>query len=377
MPQVGAVGDLAQVTEGGVAEGAGQRVPLGGDHAEDDHGHTQGEEEEAPFEQGGSGPGHSPAEDHAGHQGQPAGGLQRRPQRSGGDLPGGDGPDAQSPPAVEIAAVRSRTYGSGGSRRRVCPLDGRPVEGGRGRQGRAVLGPHGHPDGQGCPDQDVLTAGVGPLVETHDRRPALVGESHVDGRGDGSDDGHGQNRPQAPRRAELPPQVEQNQHDRRPHDVELLLDGKAPHVLEHRRLSGGGEVVAPSHDEVPVGHVEQRGQRVEAQAGELAGAGEYLDEDGHSHQHHQEGGQEATGPAGPELAQADGQAPRPLTKEQGGDQEARQDEEDVHAEEAPAGHRRATVVEHHAEHGHGPQAVQRRDVAEHDGATPAPAGVER
>ncbi len=163
-----------------------------------------------------------------------------------------------------------------------------------------MLGPHGHTDGQGGTDQDVLAPGVGALVEAHHRRPALVLEPHVDRRSDGADHGHGRRGPETPRRPQPPTEVEHDEDDGRPHDVELLLDGERPHVLEHRGLGRGGEVVPSAHDEVPVGHVEQGGQRVEAEAGELPGARKDLHDQGHTHQHHQEGGQEAAGPTRPQ-----------------------------------------------------------------------------
>ena len=120
-----------------------------------------------------------------------------------------------------------------------------------------MLGPHGHADSQGRADQDVLTARVGPLVQTHDRRAALEGQAHVNCRGDGPSHGDTQHRQQTPRRPELAAEVEQEEYHRGPYDVELLLDGQGPHVLEQGGLGGGLEVIAASRDEVPVGHVEQ------------------------------------------------------------------------------------------------------------------------
>ena len=134
---------------------------------------------------------------------------------------------------------------------------------------------------------------------------------------------------------QLPAQVEHEQGHRWPHDVELLLDGERPHVRQRRGLGGQDEVVAAADDEVPVGHVEQGRERVEPEVGELPRGGEHLGVDGHPDQHDQQGGQQPAGPAGPELAQPDGQPLGPLAEQQRGDQEPRQDEEDVDGEESP------------------------------------------
>ncbi len=234
-----------------------------------------------------------------------------------------------------------------------------------------MLGPDGHRAGQGRADQHVLAAGVGALVQTHDRGTGLKGQAHVDGRCHRPDHGRGQHGPEAPRGPELPTQMEQDQDHRRPDDVELLLDGQRPHVLERRGLGRGGEVAAATDDEVPVGHIEQRGERVEADSAELPRATEHLHEESHADQHHQQGGQEPAGPAGPELTQLDGQPFGPLPQQQGGDEETRQDEEDVDAQKSPGSHRCTTVVEEDARHRHRPEAVQCRDIGEHDGSAPA------
>ena len=232
-----------------------------------------------------------------------------------------------------------------------------------------MLGPQGHADGQGRPHQDVLATGVGPLVEPHDRGAVLVGEPHVDGRGDGPENGGGQQGPQATGRAQAASEPEHDQGHRRPHDVELLLDGQRPHVGQGRGLGGEVEVVPPAGDEVPVGHVEQGRQRVEAEVGELAGGGEDLGVDGHPDEHDQEGRQQPAGPAGPELAEPDAHPLGPLAQEERGDEESRQYEEDVDAEETPAGQRRPPVVQHDAQHGDGPQPVEGGHVTEADRPT--------
>ena len=48
----------------------------------------------------------------------------------------------------------------------------------------------------------------------------------------------------------------------RPNEVELLLDGEAPEVLQRTRRAELGEVARPLRGEVPVAVVEERGQSV-------------------------------------------------------------------------------------------------------------------
>ena len=78
------------------------------------------------------------------------------------------------------------------------------------------------------------------------------------------------------------------------------------------------------------------------------------------------GRQQLSGAAGPGLAEADAQPFGPLAEEQRGDEEPRQDEEDVDAEEPAAGQRCSPVVEHDPEHGDGPQPVEGGHIAETD-----------
>ncbi len=66
------------------------------------------------------------------------------------------------------------------------------------------------------------------------------------------------------------------------------------------------EVVGTRIDEVPVGHIEQRGQTVAAQGRVGAGRHQEGGEEGNPHQHEKETGQQATGPADPESGQTDG-----------------------------------------------------------------------
>ena len=68
------------------------------------------------------------------------------------------------------------------------------------------------------------------------------------------------------------------------------------------------------------------------------------------------------GPGGTRRTQPDGGAAVPLTDQQSGDQEAGQDEEEVHAQVAAVGPVQAEVIGHHRSHGQGPEPVERRHV---------------
>ncbi len=133
---------------------------------------------------------------------------------------------------------------------------------------------------------------------------------------------------------------------------------------EQRRQAGLVEVVAAGQNEVPVGHVEQRREGIEPQARVGARRGHEGGVEHHEDQQQQQGGQQAPGPPGPELPERDGVPALPLRDQQRGDEEAREDEERVHPEEARRQPRDAPVVGHHPEDGEGTHAVERRDVGE-------------
>ncbi len=303
MPQVDAVGDLADVDEHRVAEGLRQAARPGGHHAEDDHGHGDGDGELAAGEQEAGRPVEPAHRTSSRGQGRPAEHLGAHRRVVDGSSHAAIGLDARAPPALGVApapggcpARRCRpTDGSG-------PAPGRPV-GHRSGQRPPVPGPHGQADGQRRADQDVLAPGVGALVEAGDRRragtttacrpprpaprprrrpaPATAG-----GRGGGAGRGGGGPGPPAATRCRTAPRWP------------ATTCGTAA------RAGREGEVVRAAHDEVPVGHVEQRRQRIEPQGGELARGGEEVGVGGHADEQQQEGGQQAPGPPGPELHRA-------------------------------------------------------------------------
>jgi hypothetical protein len=136
-------------------------------------------------------------------------------------------------------------------------------------------------------------------------------------------------------------------HDeqQRPDDVELLLDRQRPVVLERRGTDtlDRVEVVDALMGEVHVGsecrgpeRVDDHPARVDqAHPGQREEHGDDRDQGGRR--------QDAPGPAGPERAEGDRPGLLHLSVEESGDQEARDDVEDVHADEA-AGQERDSGV---------------------------------
>ena len=222
----------------------------------------------------------------------------------------------------------------------------------------APLGEQHETDGERAADEEALRAGVGPEVGPVGVEAAVVHDVHPDGRRDG---GRAAQREQCP---QAPGEVHDGEHHERPDHVELLLHRQRPRVQQRRGRRRLVEVVRVDEDEVPVAHVEERRQRVEAQCPVRPLGHDDGGEEGHEEQHQEEGGQQAAGPAGPERPELDRQRLAPLADEQRGDEEAREDEERVHAHE-PAVHVRDPAVEqHHGRDGAGPHPVERREVGE-------------
>ena len=85
---------------------------------------------------------------------------------------------------------------------------------------------------------------------------------------------------------------------------------------------------------------------------------------GDAHQHHQEGRHQAADPVAPEAGQPDAGVLAELGHQQAGDQESRQDEEDVDPEEPAAGPREPPVEEEDQDDAERPDPVEGRDPPE-------------
>ena len=126
------------------------------------------------------------------------------------------------------------------------------------------------------------------------------------------------------------PQPEQEQ---RPDEVELLLDGQRPQVLEHRRSPRGLEVGLAVQDVPPVGGVD------EGRDGVLAHTLRRILGDGHrqqrrADQYKEERREESLGASLVEAPELDASGVAKLTEEQRRDEKPGEGEEDVDAEEA-------------------------------------------
>ena len=199
--------------------------------------------------------------------------------------------------------------------------------------------------------------GVGAEVE-----PVDVGgveeQRHLRRRGERPRDGHHEQDAQRPR------ELHDAEEDQRPDQVELLLHRQRPGVDQRRGKAGHVEVVRARNDEVPVGEVEERGERVAAQRRIGAGRDEDAVDDGDADEHDEERRQQAPGAAGPEGPQPDGAPLAPLHDQERGDEEARQGEEAVEEEEPARGQVHPGVHAQDGEHGDAPNPVEGRQVGE-------------
>ena len=155
--------------------------------------------------------------------------------------------------------------------------------------------------------------------------------------------------------------AEAGQDQERPDQVELLLDGQRPQVPERRGRAELGEVGDVVEDEPPVAEVEDPRRQVAAQGGQLAPVEQRGPAHGHE-QHHEQGGQEPSGPPDPEVLQPDPAVTAVLGHQQIGDQVPREHEEDLHAEQAARGPPEVEVVGDDGQDGDGADPVQPRKV---------------
>ena len=168
-----------------------------------------------------------------------------------------------------------------------------------------------------------------------------------------------------------PPRVpasepEQREHEqRRPHEVELLLDRERPEVLDRRGRLSLLEVVAPERGKMHVGG-EERGP--DAVGDHVSGAHEVeemLRRDRRHDEREHGGGQDAARAADVEAHERHAPGLERLRQEQARDQEAGEDEEDVDAHVAARQARDSRVPERHEQNGDGAQALDVRPVPHH------------
>ena len=152
-----------------------------------------------------------------------------------------------------------------------------------------------------------------------------------------------------------------HQHER-PYDVVLLLHRERPGVLQRRWRVTLREVVGVAEHEDPVGNPEERGDGVLAHCCDGPGR-EQLAQRDDRHRHHDQRGQQPSGPADPEPGQVYPAGAAEFVEKQRGDQESAQHEEHVDADESAGDAGDASVVGQHQCDGQRADAVQRRDAS--------------
>ena len=209
-----------------------------------------------------------------------------------------------------------------------------------------------------CADEQALGVGVGAVVEPCQRRSLMEAQRHPEARGDSTGAGQPEDG------SSTPPEAEDSEEDERPDQVELLLDRQAPGVGQRRGRCRGDEIVGSLDDEVPVGNVEDRPQGIAAEVRVAATSRSEPDEERTEAHHEEQRRQEASGPSRPERDQGDGFGVAKLLDQKGGDEEAREHEEAVDAEEAGWQPGDPSVVEEHTDDREGSNAVETWQVAD-------------
>ncbi len=206
-------------------------------------------------------------------------------------------------------------------------------------------------ESQGGPDEQGGGMGIRAVVEAGGVLAGRIPDGHGQGRGGRAQPGTGHPRP--------PPAAgaQDRGQDERPDQVELLLDGQGPEVLQRRGRPEHREVRLVTQRLPPVARVGDGGQQAGPQRRQLIWL-EHGDRGRDGGQHHRQAGQQPAGPADPEAAQVKPAAVVPRGGQQVSDQVSADDEEHVHAEE-PAGQPEESLVEgQHRQHRDPAQPVQ-------------------
>ena len=294
---------------------------------------------------------------HAQQQPQPAGRVGRRHQ----DQDHGER-EQHEPAAVEEGVEFARLPDH--DRDHEQPEPAQPIECLPRLRGDLPAQPATWPDHrQGAAEEQLESAGVGPVVDPGGVGPGLVEDRHQDHRDEAEEHGReGQARAHAAGRLALGDQLQPEQQDERPDDVELLLDRERPEVVERARRFEAREVGDVAEDLLPVVDVEHGGDDGVA---ELLGLGRPEDGDpgDDDHQHHEQRRQQAAGAGEPEGPELDPPDPRELREQDVGDQVAREGEEDADAEQPPGRPAEFEMEGDHRQNGYCSQPVEPGHVA--------------
>ena len=219
-----------------------------------------------------------------------------------------------------------------------------------------ALGVHGPDKRQPCADEQRERARVGAVVHAARVARGVVHHDHAERRG------AGQNQAETADAAVVDAGTVEPQHDERPDEIELLLDGERPEVQNRAGLRDGLEVRLLAEDIPPVGEPEQRGEQVGLELVEQALVQEERGERGHD-DHERDGGEQAPHTADPEALKVDPVRLGKLDAQDSGDQEARDDKEHRHAHQAAGGPGQVEMVGEHGDDGQCAQAVDARQIA--------------
>ena len=144
--------------------------------------------------------------------------------------------------------------------------------------------------------------------------------------------------------------ADREQQERRPHEVELLLDAQRPVVEQGRRREVGLQIVRRLQGEADVGREQRRPDAIDRDVRHPNRREHERRRDQRGDEDQDRGRQNAAAATGVEGRQGDATRRLRLPQQQPGDEEAREDEEHVDADVAAGkpGHRR--VVEQHRYH---------------------------
>ncbi len=211
-------------------------------------------------------------------------------------------------------------------------------------------------------DHQLECTGVGPVVDAGRIDARLVEDEHQDRRREGeAEDRQAEPGTQAPREPRLGDELDPEDHQERPDDVELLLDRQRPEMVERAGRLEGREVRDVVEDQPPVVDVCRGGRRRPPEVGRLVRPEDRRPGDDDD-QHQKQRRQQAPRPRQPERLQPDAAA-LDLAEQDVGDQVAAEREEDADAEQAAGSPPEAEVVGDDAENRNRPQPVEAGHVA--------------
>ena len=212
-------------------------------------------------------------------------------------------------------------------------------------------------------DQQLLRPRVGAVVDPGRVEAGAVEHRHQDDRDERRPERHqGQARADLRARPHLGNELQPDQQQEGPEDVELLLDRQRPEVVERLRRRELGEVGDVMEDQPPVLEVEERAARGLAEVGGLVRADH--GHPGHDHdQQHDQRREQAPRPGEPEPREVDPPPSLHLREQQVGDQVAAEGEEDADPQQAAGDPVGAEVVGEYAQHCDCPQTIESGHVA--------------